>query len=135
LLVDHARVWSASTRPGAPLFGARRRFEAKCRLLKPGSFIITTTSSLAHLDNCGRYEILETGTLKEDWGNASLYIQRRTKRGADDDAAAEGAAAEDGTTPAPAGAFPGAASDVTSEVVGAVAEEALNPLVEERGGL
>ena len=66
-------------------------FEAKCRLLRPGSIVVTTTSSLAHLDadpeaedfRGPRYEQLESGTLKEDWGNATLYLQRRTAVDAD----------------------------------------------------
>jgi len=50
------------------------KFEIKTSLLKSGSIIITTT---APLKNKSCFELLETGTLVEDWGSASLYIHRR----------------------------------------------------------
>jgi hypothetical protein len=49
------------------------RFAELCSELKPGSFVLTTTVNLPSSD----YEIMEVSTLKQKWGECTLYIQRR----------------------------------------------------------
>ena len=49
-------------------------FRNKCRLLKPGSWVACTTSRLGDEEH---FDLMETGTLKEDWGCASLFLHRR----------------------------------------------------------
>jgi hypothetical protein len=68
---DSDVVFANSTCFSSAMFA---KFEMKIAMLKSGSFIVTTTSSLK---NKSLFQLLESGQLHEDWGTASLYIHRR----------------------------------------------------------
>ncbi len=49
------------------------KFAQLCSELRPGSFVLSTSVNIPSPD----FEILEVSTLKQKWGECTLYIQRR----------------------------------------------------------
>ena len=58
------------------------RLAHKARLLRPGTFFLTTTQRLPS----DEFELLEQGPMSETWGDATIFIHR--KLGAAEDEAA-----------------------------------------------
>jgi len=48
-------------------------FHAKCLVLKPGAFVAMTTNKLLS----SHFQVVETSSLHEDWGIATLYILKK----------------------------------------------------------